>query len=312
MQRLVLGHHQPACRQVVDLPALTHQHRRVGQWRLTVGAVAGTMRDHHIGRRLQPQDLAAMAQLPTRPLAASCAQALRLAPQHRGIAFALVALVAFVAMLLLRPFPFLMLAGAVVALVVPALHGLLLFAPLALAFQGASRGAFMGAVAAFWTEMLMLLTGKPTIGVLATGTRAAPLVVPQSGPVKSLLDYRWLAPPSTATPVASATPGDSATPAPTPVPTPLATGTPTVVAHGAHLSGGTHLITLDVATRTFTPFVEHPQLLAEIGLWALAAGVAGALIYRALKRYGRFWIDRCCGACPRGCWPSGQAPGLCS
>jgi transitional endoplasmic reticulum ATPase len=209
-----------------------------------------------------------------------------IAPSDRVVAIVVTLAVALLALLLLKPYSFLVLAGTTAVFAVPSLAGLLLFAPFALGFLGARRGAVASAFACFWGELLMLLGGRPNVGLLTGGAQTHPLLTLRSAPVKSLLDFTWLtssngaaAPSPSNTPVPGATPASTATPAhiATPAPSPVqalpATHTPPP------------LIAADFFAKLFTPFIERPILLGQIGLWAVAAGVTAALVFRPQLRH---------------------------
>lgn len=190
----------------------------------------------------------------------------------RGIALGVVSAVALGAMMCLGPFEFLVLAGLTVLFVRPSLAALVLFAPLVAAFMGVGRGALLGAVAGAWAELLMLLSGHGTLGIL-TGGADSPLYTPQSSPAKSLLDYSWVNPPTPPpTPTSTGTP--LATPTVSPYSTPII-ATPTPV----DVSTPGHLIMSDFLAKLFSPFINSPVLLGQIGLWALTGGVVATLMF---------------------------------
>src|SRR5262249_24888027 len=86
-------------------------------------------------------------------------------------------------MFFLNPYSFLVIAGATVLFTQPQFAWLLLFAPLALGFLGAARGAFAAALAAFWLEVLLLVGGRADLGLLGGGSDGAPLLQRQGAPV---------------------------------------------------------------------------------------------------------------------------------
>ncbi len=80
MQRLVFGHAPPHRRQIPDLATFAQHHRRFFQRRLAGRTDRRAMLHHRVGRRHQPQRLAAVPEVPARLLPTARAQALGLAP----------------------------------------------------------------------------------------------------------------------------------------------------------------------------------------------------------------------------------------
>ena len=144
------------------------------------------------------------------------------------------------------PYGFLVLAVTTTVLLMPEFTRFLLVAPLAAGFLGARRGAFLAVLACFWAQIVALLTGVAQIGLLVTGVTTPPLVSLRSTPLNSLLDFSWMKAPG-------ATPMDGAN--------------PLIVMFNPGLF-----------SELFTPFVERPFLLAQIALWATAAGAVGAIL----------------------------------
>jgi len=146
------------------------------------------------------------------------------------------------------PYGFFILAAVTVTSLQPQLAGLLFIAPLMAGFVGARRGAVLAALACFWAELLALLGGKSSIGLLVLGAQANPLISSRITPVNSLLNFTW-----------------------------LRTLTTTETGKTVLFS---KLFKLDLLSKLFTPFIERPVLLAQIVLWAVAASVMGSLLFR--------------------------------
>jgi transitional endoplasmic reticulum ATPase len=90
------------------------------------------------------------------------------------------------------PYGFLVMGATTIAFLVPQLIILLPIAPLMAGFLGTRRGAFLGALTCFLTEMLALLGGKASAGLVILGVQAKSLISLHSTPVNSLLDFTWL------------------------------------------------------------------------------------------------------------------------
>ncbi len=90
------------------------------------------------------------------------------------------------------PYGFLVLAAAVLSGAVPRLSWLLPLAPLAAGFKGSRRGPMLGAVVCLFAELLALLGGRSTTGILTVGSGLEPLVSLRSTPVSSLMDFSWV------------------------------------------------------------------------------------------------------------------------
>ncbi len=151
--------------------------------------------------------------------------------------------VAFVSLLFLDPFTFLIFNLATFVTVESGLSWLLLTAPLLLIALGSRKGAVRAALLCVWAELLMFVNGFTHISMLTGGVGGVPLMPPHVAPVASLLDFSWLNPPDVA--------GDTA----------------------QFVSG--------VITQAS---VDHPILIAQVGLWALAVGLAGGMLYRPLRQ----------------------------
>lgn len=147
------------------------------------------------------------------------------------------------------PFGFLVLATTAAALFLPQLAGLLFVGPFMAGFLGSRRGGVLGAVACLWVELLALLGGQASAGSLVIGAQTAALVSLRSTAVTSLLDFAWL----NALTNTKASDSDSVG----------------------------RLFQSDLLAGLLTSFVERPILLAQVALWAVAAGVIGALLSRA-------------------------------
>src|SRR5262249_15174020 len=76
VQHLMLAHHQPQRGQIPYLLACTQRYRGTVQRGLAACAHGQAMLDHVVGCRHQPQRLAAIPELPARPLPTACPQAL--------------------------------------------------------------------------------------------------------------------------------------------------------------------------------------------------------------------------------------------
>ncbi|NIA09978.1 MAG: AAA family ATPase [Nitrospiraceae bacterium] len=150
------------------------------------------------------------------------------------------------------PYGFFIFAAVTVTSLQPQLAGLLSIAPLMAGFLGARRGAALAALACFWAELLTLLRGKASIGLLVLGAQTKPLISLRTTPVNSLLNFAW-----------------------------LRTLTNTETGKTILFS---KLFELDLLSKLFTPFIERPILLAQIVLWAVAAGVIGSLLFRSQLR----------------------------
>lgn len=144
------------------------------------------------------------------------------------------------------PYGFFALAATTIAIALPNMAILLFLAPLMAGFLGPRRGSVLGGIACLWAECLALLKGQPRIGMLVTGIDQAPLVSLRTAPVPSLQDFTWL----------------------------------TAVTKGGPDWLSRLFVTGNPLSGLFTPFVERPILLAQVALWAAAAGVAGAILFR--------------------------------
>lgn len=153
---------------------------------------------------------------------------------------------------LMGPYGFIVLAVTAVTFLLPQLAGLLLIAPLLAGFLGPRRGVVLGAVACLWAEILALLGGRASIGLLVIGVQTPPLVSLHSKPVSSLLDFAWLN-----------------------ALTNMKAGETDLLAK---------LFARDLLSKLLAPFIERPILLAQAALWAVAAGVIGALLFRSQLR----------------------------
>ncbi len=92
----------------------------------------------------------------------------------------------------ISPFGFLVVAAATIAVSHPQWSWLLLLAPLAAGFAGTRSGTLLGAVTCLWAELLALLGGQASAGLLTLGSQTAPILSPRSASVASLLDFSWL------------------------------------------------------------------------------------------------------------------------
>lgn len=92
---------------------------------------------------------------------------------------------------LIDPYGFLVLAASLISGAVPRLSWLLLLAPLAAGFKGSRRGAMLGAVVCLCAELLALLGGHSSTGILTVGSSLEPLVSLRPAPVSSPLDFSW-------------------------------------------------------------------------------------------------------------------------
>ncbi len=142
----------------------------------------------------------------------------------------------------LSPYGFLLLAATTLAALNPQLSWLLLLAPLAAGFAGTRSGTLFGLVTCLWAEVLALLGGRASVGLLTIGSQTAPLLSPHSTSVASLLDFSWVSASASAAP------------------------------SGAQL-----------LSKLFTPFVGQPILISQVVLWAVASGVAGALLVKSQR-----------------------------
>jgi transitional endoplasmic reticulum ATPase len=156
-------------------------------------------------------------------------------------------------MVAMGPYGFLVLATTAVAASMPLATSALLVAPLMAGFLGPRRGGVLGALACLWAEMLALLGGQASAGLLAIGVQTTALVSTRSTPVASLLDFAWL------NVLANAKAGDS--------------------------DSVGRLLQSELLSKLLTPFIERPILLAQVALWAVAAGVIGSLLSRAQSSY---------------------------
>jgi serine/threonine protein kinase len=150
----------------------------------------------------------------------------------------LVAFLFFGPVELLTPYTFFVFAATTVVVSQAPLGGLLLIAPLAMGVMGPRRGAILGALACLWAEVMGLLAGHASVGLLAIGP-TTPLLAIHSMPVGSLQDFGWWN-------------------------------------FQADLA-----FALDMLSRLLASFVELPALLGQVIVWAVAAGVTGAVLHRS-------------------------------
>lgn len=149
---------------------------------------------------------------------------------------------------LLTPYTFLVFAAMTVIVSQAPLGGLLLIVPLAMGMLGSRRGAILGVLACLWAEVLALLAGHASVGLLIIG-QTTPLIAIHSTPVASLQDFSWWNLQADMT------------------------------------------FALDMLSKLLASFVELPALLGQVILWAVAAGVTGAILHRSEPRriLDRLW-----------------------
>jgi transitional endoplasmic reticulum ATPase len=162
---------------------------------------------------------------------------------YNSIALAILYLPLLIFIGVMGPYGFLVISTAIVISLHPQLMSLLLILPLMAGFSGSRRGAVLGAFTCFGVELLALLGGKGSVGLLLLGAQTNPIISSRLISVNSLLDFSWL---KTQTNIK------------------------------ADLTG--------LVSKLFTPFIEHPILLAQIILWAVAAGIVGLLLFRLKLR----------------------------
>ncbi|MGC8979378.1 AAA family ATPase [Caldisericum sp.] len=90
------------------------------------------------------------------------------------------------------PFGFFIIAASIIASVVVQLNFLLPVVPLLAAFSNSNRRVFIGGLSCFLIEVLYLLIGKNSVGVIKLGGQTKPLLTLHTAPVPSLLDFSWL------------------------------------------------------------------------------------------------------------------------
>lgn len=105
---------------------------------------------------------------------------------------------AFVSLLYLDPFTFLVFGLALLVSVISDLSWLLFAAPLALIALGPRKGALRAAILCLCAEIYMFAAGAAHLGALTGGVDGVPLMFPNAASIASLADFSWLTPPASA------------------------------------------------------------------------------------------------------------------
>ncbi len=95
-------------------------------------------------------------------------------------------------MIVFNPYAFIIFMISMSAFFSSGLGGFLLIAPIALAFLTPAQGATISGFTCFFSEMMMLIGGRASVGLLAGGIAAKPLVVLHKSPVSSLVNFGWI------------------------------------------------------------------------------------------------------------------------
>jgi len=110
---------------------------------------------------------------------------------YNSIILLLIYLPVFLAVFVLGPYGFIVLSAATIISTQTQLWFLIPILPLLAGFYGYRRGPILAALTCFWVEILALLGGKASLGVIVSGQRGDPLISVNSTPVNSLLDFNW-------------------------------------------------------------------------------------------------------------------------
>jgi len=93
---------------------------------------------------------------------------------------------------LLKPFPFFVLGLSSIIATNPKLYALEILVPLLSGFSGVGLSPILASFGCFLLEIIGILEGVPSIGLLSLGAKTKPLIALHTKPVDSLRDFAWL------------------------------------------------------------------------------------------------------------------------